>query len=62
LVCEEPDNRSFFRFNSFAGYRSRVLKIRKATVPEAIHGEIYTSLRIREVVLTPVKTWHPQDE
>jgi transposase len=40
----------------------RVLKIRKATVPEAIHREIYATLRIPAEVLTPVKTWHRQDE
>ena len=38
----------------------RVLKIRKATVPEAIHREIYTTLRIPAEVMTPVKTWHRQ--
>jgi hypothetical protein len=40
----------------------RVLKIRKATVPEAIHREIYTTLRIPAEVLTPVKTWHRQGD
>ncbi len=40
----------------------RVLKIRKATVPEAIHREIYATLRIPAEVLTPVKAWHRQDE
>ena len=38
----------------------RVLKIRKATVPEAIHREIYATLRIPAEVMTPVKTWHRQ--
>jgi len=36
----------------------RVLKIRKATVPEAIHRQIYATLRIPTEVMTPVKTWH----
>jgi hypothetical protein len=40
----------------------RVLKIRKATVPEAIHREIYTTLRIPAQVMTPVKTWHRQGD
>jgi hypothetical protein len=40
----------------------RILKIRKATAPEAIHREIYATLRIPAEVLTPVKTWHRQDE
>jgi hypothetical protein len=40
----------------------RVLKIRKATVPEAIHREIYATLRISAAVMTPVKTWHRQGD
>jgi len=40
----------------------RVCRIRKATVPEPIHREIYATLRIPAEVLTPVKTWHRQDE
>lgn len=40
----------------------RVLKIRKATVPETIHREIYATLRIPAEVLTPVKTWHRQGD
>jgi len=40
----------------------RVLKIRKATVPEAIHREIYATLRIPAAVMTPVKTWHRQGD
>jgi hypothetical protein len=40
----------------------RVPKIRKATVPEAIHREIYTTLRIPVQVITPVKTWHRQGD
>src|SRR5438876_12074041 len=36
----------------------RVLKIRKATTAEPLHREIYSTLRIPEQVMTPVKTWH----
>jgi transposase len=36
----------------------RVLKIRKATVPEPKHREIYATLRIPAEVMKPVKTWH----
>jgi transposase len=34
-----------------------VLKIRKGTVPEPVHREIYTTLRIPLEVIKPVKTW-----
>jgi transposase len=40
----------------------RVLNIRKATVPEAIHRDIYATLRIPAEVMTPVKTWHRHDQ
>ena len=36
----------------------RVLKIRKGTTPEAIHREIYSTLKIPMEVMKPVKTWH----
>jgi transposase len=36
----------------------RVLTIRKATVPEPTHREIYSILGIPTEVLPPVKTWH----
>jgi Transposase DDE domain len=36
----------------------RVLKIRKGTTPEPVHREIYSTLRIPEEVMKPVKTWH----
>jgi transposase len=36
----------------------RVLRIRKATVPEATHREIYSTLDIPMEVIPPVKTWH----
>jgi transposase len=36
---------------------NRVLKIRKATTPEPLHREIYTTLRIPQEVVKPVKTW-----
>ncbi len=34
-----------------------VLKIRKATTPEAIHREIYSTLKISAEVMRPVKSW-----
>jgi len=36
----------------------RVLRVRKATVPEPTHREIYSTLSIPLEVLPPVKTWH----
>ena len=36
----------------------RVLRVRKATVPEPAHREIYSTLSIPLEVLPPVKTWH----
>lgn len=36
---------------------ARVLKIRKATNPEAVHREIYATLRIPTEVMKPIKTW-----
>jgi transposase len=36
---------------------ARVLKIRKATTPEALHREIYTTLRIPAEVMKSIKTW-----
>src|SRR5216117_317116 len=36
----------------------RVLKIRKATTAEPLHREIYSTLRIPDQVMTPIKTWH----
>ena len=35
---------------------------RAGALPESIHREIYATLRIPAEVLTPVKTWHRQDE
>jgi len=35
----------------------RVLKIRKATIPEPEHRQIYETLRIPAEVMQPVKTW-----
>ncbi len=40
----------------------RVLQIRKATVPEPEHREIYTTLRVPAEVMEPVKTWARSDE
>ena len=39
----------------------RILKIRKATVPEAEHREIYATLRITAEVMKPIKSWHESD-
>src|SRR5213594_1926731 len=39
----------------------RVLQIRKATVPEPEHREIYTTLRVPAEVMEPVKTWARSD-
>ena len=39
----------------------RVLKIRKATIPETEHRQIYATLRIPAAVMPPVKSWHEQD-
>ena len=36
----------------------RILKIRKATTPEAVHKEIYATLNIPAQVMKPVRTWH----
>lgn len=36
----------------------KALKIRKATTPEPIHREIYSTLKIPAEVMKPVKTWH----
>jgi len=38
----------------------RVLRIRKATTPEPLHREIYTTLGIPMEVIKPVKTWRRQ--
>jgi transposase len=38
----------------------RVLKIRKATLPEPEHRQIYATLRIPAEVMPPIKTWHPR--
>ncbi|MGH9338182.1 MAG: hypothetical protein ACRD1R_00970 [Acidobacteriota bacterium] len=34
-----------------------VLKVRKATTPEALHRQIYSSLKIPAEIMRPVKTW-----
>ena len=36
----------------------RILKIRKATTPEAVHKEIYATLNIPAEVMKLVRTWH----
>jgi transposase len=38
--------------------QGRTLKIRKATTPEPIHCEIYSTLKVPLEVMRPVKTWH----
>ena len=38
-------------------HSDRVLKIRKATMPEPLHRKIYTTLRIPEEIVKPIKTW-----
>ena len=35
----------------------RILKIRKGTVPEPVHRQIYTTLKMPLEVIKPVKTW-----
>ncbi len=39
-----------------------VLRIRKGTVPEPIHREIYTTLKIPLEVMKPVKTWQEETQ
>jgi transposase len=38
----------------------KVLRIRKGTIPEPVHREIYTTLRIPLEVIKPVKTWQEE--
>jgi transposase len=38
----------------------KILKIRKATTPETVHKQIYTTLRIPLDVIKPVRTWHDE--
>ncbi len=40
----------------------RVLKIRKATTPEPLHREIYTTLRIPQEVVKPIKMWEQKKD
>ena len=40
----------------------RVLKIRKGTVPEPVHREIYTTLKIPLQVIEPVRTWQEETQ
>jgi transposase len=39
-------------------HNGRVLKIRKATIPELEHRRIYETLRVPAEVMPPIKTWH----
>lgn len=39
-------------------HSGRVLKIRKATIPEPEHRPIYSTVRIPAEVMRPIKTWH----
>jgi transposase len=43
-------------------HSQRVLKIRKATIPEPLHREIYTTLRIAAEIVKPIKTWARQTD
>jgi len=36
----------------------RVLEIRKGTVPEAVHQDIYRTLRVPEEIMKPIRTYH----
>ena len=36
----------------------RVLKIRKASIPEPVHRQIYATLHIPSEVMKPIQTWH----
>lgn len=38
----------------------RILKIRKGSIPEPVHRQIYTTLRIPLEVMKPRKTWHQE--
>ena len=39
----------------------RVLKIRKATIPEPEHRHLYATLGIPAKIMSPIKTWHVQE-
>jgi transposase len=39
----------------------RILRIRKGTIPENIHKDIYRTLEIPEQIMVPVKTWTTSD-
>jgi hypothetical protein len=39
----------------------RILRIRKGTIPEKIHQDIYPMLEIPEQIMVPVKTWTTPD-
>jgi len=41
------------------GIGGGTLRIRKGTTPEAIHKEIYETLRIPATLMKPIKTWSP---
>jgi len=38
----------------------KILKIRKATTPEPVHKQIYTTLRMPPDVIKPVRSWHQE--
>ena len=39
----------------------RIMTIRKATIPERIHRQIYATLRITDDVMKPVKAWRQKE-
>ena len=39
----------------------RILKIRKATTPEKLHRDIYSTLRIPSEVIKPLEVWSPME-
>ena len=38
----------------------KILKIRKATTPEPVHKQIYTTLQKPMEGMKPVRTWHDE--
>jgi hypothetical protein len=38
----------------------KILKIRKATTPEPVHKQIYTTLQMPMEGMKPVRTWHDE--
>lgn len=40
----------------------RVLKIRKGSIPDPVHRQIYATLHIPSEVMKPIQTWHETDD